>query len=566
MAARSVTAHSIFAERLDLAVAAERSGRTAEARSIAISLAASGLDDGRLLNSLGSLLMRLGEAKSAVDVYGRAGKSDPSNQELNLNLAIALTAACQGEAALAVLQPIERTGGKQARYWSVRANAARQANALTEARRCYERALQCDPAYAKAQQGLAQVALERGEPGAVALFDAALRVDPGNFYLWRGKAEALESAGDRAGALLIARQIVEQAPRWTEGLNLLAQLRLGAGEADYTSHYAEAARRHPDDPNIPAAWITVLAGLDDFARAADVARQAALRFPEVEQFKLLEAIHVGGLGDHQRAEALFAELTITTGERFLHEARHRIRTGAFAQAERLLERVLEEEPWSVSAWALRDLIWRATEDARHHWLHGEAGLVRKLPLAGDAALLAEATAQLRAVHAHSALPLNQSLRGGTQTRGSLFSRHEPVFARLREAIHRTVVTYQDTLPLADNTHPLLRHRQDTWAFVGSWSVRLTGGGDRHAAHIHPQGIVSSALYLVVPEHESGEALLELGRPPLDLELDLPPLATIAPEPGHLALFPSTLYHGTTPFGGAERMTVAFDVVATELYP
>jgi hypothetical protein len=43
-------------------------------------------------------------------------------------------------------------------------------------------------------------------------------------------------------------------------------------------------------------------------------------------------------------------------------------------------------------------------------------------------------------------------------------------------------------------------------------------------------------------------------------LDLEPLEAIKPEPGYLALFPSTLYHGTRPFGDAERMTVAFDAV------
>ena len=36
---------------------------------------------------------------------------------------------------------------------------------------------------------------------------------------------------------------------------------------------------------------------------------------------------------------------------------------------------------------------------------------------------------------------------------------------------------------------------------------------------------------------------------------------IEPAAGHLALFPSTLYHGTTAFSAGERMTVAFDVVA-----
>ncbi|NBC88460.1 MAG: hypothetical protein GVX90_03010, partial [Alphaproteobacteria bacterium] len=123
--------------------------------------------------------------------------------------------------------------------------------------------------------------------------------------------------------------------------------------------------------------------------------------------------------------------------------------------------------------------------------------------------------------------------------------------------------------------PLLRHRETPWRLLGSWSVRLagsgSGGGDYHTAHIHPQGILSSALYLVVPEEAHAPVAegarppgwLEIGRPPPDLGLDLPPLTTIEPREGHLALFPSTLYHGTTPFGSAERMTVAFDVVTGE---
>jgi hypothetical protein len=37
---------------------------------------------------------------------------------------------------------------------------------------------------------------------------------------------------------------------------------------------------------------------------------------------------------------------------------------------------------------------------------------------------------------------------------------------------------------------------------------------------------------------------------------------IRPHVGRLALFPSTLFHGTRPFSAGERMTVAFDVVLT----
>jgi hypothetical protein len=47
-----------------------------------------------------------------------------------------------------------------------------------------------------------------------------------------------------------------------------------------------------------------------------------------------------------------------------------------------------------------------------------------------------------------------------------------------------------------------------------------------------------------------------------LALNLDPLHMIRPQPGRLALFPSTMFHGTRPFPAGERMTVAFDVVLT----
>ena len=51
----------------------------------------------------------------------------------------------------------------------------------------------------------------------------------------------------------------------------------------------------------------------------------------------------------------------------------------------------------------------------------------------------------------------------------------------------------------------------------------------------------------------------LGEPQAELRLPLEPFRTIEPKPGRLALFPSTMWHGTYPFDAGERLTVAFDV-------
>jgi len=53
--------------------------------------------------------------------------------------------------------------------------------------------------------------------------------------------------------------------------------------------------------------------------------------------------------------------------------------------------------------------------------------------------------------------------------------------------------------------------------------------------------------------------LTLGEPDALLGIDLPPWRKIEPKIGHLALFPSAMWHGTVPFADGERLTVAFDV-------
>ncbi|MEQ8412706.1 MAG: putative 2OG-Fe(II) oxygenase [Erythrobacter sp.] len=536
--------------------------------------------DAALADAAGDIALKSGDAAAAAGHFAAACEIAPAMMDYALNHAIALQRLGRHADALAAIAPHETEGRTVARYGSVAALSHRSLGHPAEAARWYEAALGTEPHHPRALHGRARVALERGESDAPARFDAALAVNPGDADLWLGKAQALEVAGDIAGARVIAEQICAQAPGFIAALTFLAGLKHAAGEADWTAPFAEAASKVPQDPNIPAAHGEVLAGLDHAAQAAEVAAAARRRFPSEMHFALIEAVHAGSAGEWERAEAIFARLSDKRAMRFLHEGRHALRARDLERAHACLDRAIEADPWDISAWALRGIAWRLGEDeearARAAWLHEQAGLVELRELVGREGLIADAVAELRAIHARSTMPLGQSLRGGTQTRGILFHRTEPVLAELHEAIRATLEAHRAELPPTDRSHPLLRHREAPWELLGSWSVRLAGGGmpgagDYHTAHIHPQGIVSSALYLVVPEEAHAPVAegalppgwLEIGRPPPDLGLDLPPLATIAPREGHLALFPSTLYHGTTPFGGAERMTVAFDVIASD---
>jgi hypothetical protein len=162
------------------------------------------------------------------------------------------------------------------------------------------------------------------------------------------------------------------------------------------------------------------------------------------------------------------------------------------------------------------------------------------------------------------MPIGQSVKRGSQTKGALFARAEPELARLEAALHEAMAEYRAGLPPADPRHPLLAHRDDPWTIVGSWSIRLDGQG-HHAAHIPPRGLLSSASYWLVPDEVAADGQpgwLELGNPPPGLAEGLGSLHTVRPQPGTLVLFPSTLYHGPPPNPQGTRMTAAFDDSAT----
>jgi hypothetical protein len=277
---------------------------------------------------------------------------------------------------------------------------------------------------------------------------------------------------------------------------------------------------------------------------------------------LMEAVFCSQVGEVERADHLFGQLDPGRDVQ-LARGRHALRLGNADQAAKLLSAVVAETPEDVVAWAHLGIAWRVMDDPAFEWLCLQPGLFGFQNLEITDAELRQLSMILRGLHRMRAHPLGQSLRGGTQTRGRLFWRLEPELAQLSSRIESAVQAHIDALPPPDPNHPLLRHRARRFTYDGSWSVRLTDSGF-HVPHIHPKGILSSACYIAVPETlgtgESRHGWLELGAPPQELELGLPPLAMIEPRPGRLALFPSYFYHGTRPFPAGERLSVAFDVV------
>lgn len=171
---------------------------------------------------------------------------------------------------------------------------------------------------------------------------------------------------------------------------------------------------------------------------------------------------------------------------------------------------------------------------------------------------------LVSMHQTNSRPLQQTLRKGTQTPGRLLDREHPVLLQLKWAYETTINNYIEHLP-NDPKHEFFKRKLTGFKITGSWSVKLEDKGF-HVNHVHPEGWISSACYISLPDNlSSDEGCIRFGQSPLELgSVDEPDLI-ITPKEGLLVLFPSFMWHGTQPFHSNKmRLTAPFDVVPVDV--
>jgi len=490
--------------RLGLARLANQIGRFDLAESHARALVAANPRDSEAWSALGAALDGLGRATEARAALVRAVEIAPGYGAARANLAVMLCRQERAEESLAQIEAAEKHGLAHPRFASTRAHALMLLDRYDEAETVLTALVAARPDDLESQFMLAQLRHVRGdEDFASSLREAAAMPDaPPAVAMMH--ADVLRRAGRSTEAERLLHGLIARHGRAPQLLSSLANLLHESGRnAEAVAAAREAATALPDDVAVVENYVAALLSAGEPAKAV----------PVIERFRAQAPLD-------QRWITYRIDAARQLGERLFPE---------WCDVERFVRPYDLPPPQGFSSIEEFNAALRPVIEARHAQRHH---------------------------------PLDQSLRLGTQTSRGLLDDDEPLLVAFRGALAGPIADYQAAIG-RDAGHPLLARNVAPARLVGCWSIRLRRGG-HHVNHIHPEGWISSAYYLAVPPEVGDPAArsgwIKFGEP----RFPMPggdPLRFVQPHIGRLVLFPSYMWHGTTPILGDEpRMTIAFDAV------
>lgn len=385
-------------------------------------------------------------------------------------------------------------------------------------------------------------------------------------------ANAYLEAGDLERTQETLQKVLRKSPLSLSALTTQAEVLWMTGEAERALKPLQAACDY--EPTNQALQVTLaetarkMGALDVALGAIDKALELNPNHPSL----LMQRASVFAAQGHLDSACKLAHQVIKAwpdNEHIQRDGAHIfIQAGEYSAALKACEIGRAMRPWSYEWIALMAATKRAmnTKDDQD-WFNYDQ-FVKSMPIdvpdgydSLDAFNLAVAD-WLKKRHTFKAHPLINSVRGGTQISLPINQGRDVILDAFQSAIAGPINRYLDNLKTLQD-HPFAARMTNGWRLSGLWSVCLRNGGS-HVNHIHPGGWISSAYYVELPQTLSNkgerEGWIGFGAPRYPA-IGMQHEEWLEPKVGHLALFPSYMWHGVKPFSAnAERLTFAFDVV------
>jgi tetratricopeptide (TPR) repeat protein len=506
--------------------------------------------------NLGNLLSNLGRFGDAELTYRQALALDHNFRPARLGLARILNSAGIFDAEALVTLGVALVG--QSRF--------------AEAEDKYRKALEIAPDYGAARHNLGALLAktERVEESLKEL-DRAAAVGVRGVEIDFNRASALMKLYRfEEGEKLLAASVTAS-PTYADAQKLLAQFRFMRGAKDFTSELSRALHKFPENPELQLAYGQVLHGANRLEEA-EQALKIALKHcgPNPRLIGLLASVYQEAGRFEEALQSAQAAVANNPDDQLLADyvIDALMSLGRATEAMPLIEsarRRMPDHQWYI---AIEATAARLLGDPRYEFLCDYEEMVRVYDLEPPPGWRSieefheQLLPALHERHRFYAHPLDQSLRMGTQTPRNLIGDPDPLIQSFIAALDDPIAEYRAAIG-NDPTHPLRSRNRGNAALTGCWSVRLQRNGF-HVNHVHPEGWISSAYYAELPSEVADTELksgwIKFGEP----RYPVPGASAekfVRPAEGKLVLFPSYMWHGTTPIHGEEpRMTIAFDVV------
>lgn len=536
----------------------------------------------------------------------RAIAAEPRAPQHHFALAEVLASVGAHSYAITSLNEVLRLDPMFPRALALLARSALAAGALADAERAGRSLVQREP-NAEHWELLSRILRAEDKlEEALAAAESALALDANHIAAGHSRAVTLARLGrndESVGALdgLRSRGVEAAALVFARG-NALFNMAL-ADEAE--AAFADGVRRWPQDPSLQNALANARWMRGDGVRFTRDFEAAIARQPDNAQLRIMcadllrraeftsqsEALLREGLARRPDDVSLLSSLGVLldeadrTGEALplLQQASQRaphlsairanltcalLRLGRGDEALREIEPARRAEPLNQEWICYETMALRQLGHPRYRELCDYDKMVRPYDLAApngfaDMAAFNEAlSASLARLHVLEAHPLDQSLRGGSQTSRSLIYVDDPIIQQYLAALAEPIHAYMQAMGPPDPNHPWSGRNTGKYRLSGAWSVKLKANGF-HINHVHPAGWISSAYYVALPSVVAGgegqQGWIKFGEP----RWPTPGCTTekvVQPKEGRLVLFPSYMWHGTIPFSAGERLTAPFDAV------